>query len=354
MIESIAHTDPGKQFVATDSKGKLQAFYVPDFQYTALGKFIIYRLTENRDVKVVITGSGKTTGTGKTTLAIHLARWINRVRNYLIREGVLTCWFCDRPVREDGVRFTADDTDELGVEAGELCHDWTGGYEWSAEDYAFVSIWDYLEKYRNSNPGDPLISDELEYMFDRRDSMKKGNKDGSKALSVLRYKNVVTIGTAPGLWDLDKRWPEAADVWINVVFKGCANDYYMTVDDFTGERIVRRMRTGGHRESLLWNPIENDDDYKWLKRKKAGMGVPGIDAHTGDTTKTYKESDLNELQRQLRDEDMKRLIRILHELDVADRMTQTELGRRYGVSQQTVSKLYKQAVADGELPEGVF
>lgn len=305
-ISDIAKTDSGKEFVSTGRHGKLNAFYMPDFQYTVLGKFIIYRLMENRDVKILITGKGKTTGTGKTTLGIHLARYVNWVRNEL---------------------FDSETT-------------------WSSREYSFMNVWDYLQKYSEARPGDPFITDELEYMADRRRHQTKENLKFSQAWSVLRYKNAVTIGTAPGLMDLEKRIPEGADIWLNVIFKGKANSYYLTTHDFEWRPVFKRLRIGGYRESILWNPIEEDSDYQYLKEEKEDLGVPGIDDKPEDS---IDESDMNSLERELKNSFAKKIILFLHEKDLLRRATQEEIAEMAEVSQPQVSKIKRQLEKEGEI-----
>jgi len=245
-------------------------------------------------------------GTGKTTLAIHLARFVNRVRNYLFNKNT----------------------------------------EWTSREYSFMDVFDYLKSYKDAEPGSALITDELEYMADRRDHQTHENKKFSQAWSVLRWKNVVTIGTAPGLSDLEKRIPEGADVWLNVVHKGRANAYYLTFHDFEMKRIFKRMRLGKYRESIVWNPIENSDDYQWLKNTKQEIGVPGIDDHKD---KQIEEKDLNELERNIRNQYVRDTLSMLQERGVLERFSQERIAEACKVSQAQVSKIKRQMEKDGEL-----
>jgi len=306
-ISKIAQTDNDSHYVATGRNGKLNTFYVPNLQYTTVGKLIIYRLMEDRDVKIIITGKGKTTGTGKTTLAILFARFVNLVRN-----------------------------DLFGMDT-----------EWTSREYSFMDVWDYLKQYEEANPGDPLITDELEYMADRRRAMSDTNLFFSQAWSVLRYKNAVTIGTAPGLMDLEKRIPEGADIWLNVVFKGKANSYYITAEDFPPYQIIfRRMRQGGMKESILWNPIESDDDYQYLKNTKQELGVPGL-GKKEETT--IDESDMNQMERDIRNEYVRETLRFLADKELIERFTQTEIADMAKVSQPQVSKIKKEMEKEGTI-----
>ncbi len=305
---SESQSDPDKQYVLTGKRGQVNAFTIPDFQYTTLGKLIIYRLKQNRDMKILITSKGKTTGTGKTTLAICLARFVNRVRNAIF------------------------DVNE----------------EWNAEDYATIDVWDYLKQYKEAKPGDCFIADELEYMTDRRKFMTDENIKFTQAWSILRYKNVVTIGTAPGLSDLEKRVPETADVWINVVYPGRANVYYLTFDDFEWSRIYRRLRKGDFKESIGWADLdaENDADYNYLKNEKEELGIPGIDE---DSKQKIDQTTLNKKEKSLRNQFVKECLKAIHNKDLDTYFTQGDIGDMAGVSQQQVSKLKTELEESGEI-----
>lgn len=286
--------DSGKNLIKTGKNEKINRIYIPKLQYTPLGLIILFRLINDRDLKILITSSGKTTGTGKTTLALILAKWIKKASNELF------------------------------------------GYNenWEADEYAFMDVWEYLQKYKTSKRGDILISDELEIMADRRRFMSDQNLKFSQAWSMLRYKNVVTIGTAPGLMDLEKRIPETADIWINVIYQGRANVYYLTVDDFEWTPIFKRLKMYGFKQSILWNPIEKDKDYQYLKQEKENKGVPGIDDQGKQIDETYVKNKLSELK----DETANSLIELIKEKELQDKFTQTEIAKISGWSQQKISK----------------
>jgi hypothetical protein len=300
---STVQTDFDKQFVLTGDRGQLNSVAIPDLQYTKMGKLIIYRLMNNRDVKILVTGAGKTTGTGKTTLAIHLAKWINQVRNALFDES----------------------------------------HGWTAEDNAFMDVWEYLKKYKQASPGDCLITDELEYMTDNRRWMTDQNVKFSQAWSILRYKNVITIGTAPGLGDLEKRVIETADIWLRVTKKGEAHSYYTTYDDFDNETKRFRMRQGGFKERIHFAALDGDPDYEWLSEQKEEMGVPGIDDDGGE------EQNPKEIRRETRDELIKTILLDNERMDHG--LAQTDIADMTDVSQAKVSGLKRELKKEGEWPE---
>jgi hypothetical protein len=291
-IEALQNT---KQMVIRGKNNNVTAFRIPSLEKTALGKLILYRLLNDRDIKILITSKGTTTGTGKTTLAIWLSRWINGVANTIF----------DR------------------------------NYKWSAENETFVDVWEYLQAYNETLPGVPLITDELEYMADRRRSNSHENVYFSQAWGVLRYRNVVTIGTAPGLSTLDKRIPENADLWINVQYTGKANTYYLTVDDFTEQPVRKRLKINGYRESIYWPDCDDDDpDYRFLQGRKEDIGIPGL---TSDDS--YDEQDVKEEKRNLKTQMVVGLLKEKEKGRLS--LTQKEIGDIEGInwSQQNVAKI---------------
>lgn len=199
-----------------------------DLQYSPLGWLVLHRLKHDRDLKILVTSKGNTTGTGKTTLAIYLAREFRRWANDLFnRNG-----------------------------------------EWTAKEYAFMNESEYTKKYLNSENGDILLTDELESMVDNRRSMGHENVRFTQLWMEMRFKNVITIGTAPGLHTLDKRVPQNADIWINVIAPGRAYVYFLTTDDFEGHPIYKRFKLNNFKQSLIWAPPESDEDYQYLNELK--------------------------------------------------------------------------------------
>lgn len=290
--------------VDVDPAGKVRKFEVPDFQYSKLGMFILYRLLNNRDCKVIITSSGSTTGTGKTTLAVILCRWIRRMANDIFDESKT----------------------------------------WTAEEWATVDLGDYFRCYKNSDSGDAILADEIEYSADRRRAMSDDNLKLSHAWSILRYQNVVTVATLPSVSMLDSRLMELGDVWINVTRRGEANPYYLTVNDFSGEIIRHRLHNAGYQEVVKWDPLpEGDPDLAYLDGQKEDIGIPGMDDRV-------TESDVKDAKRDYRDtviEEALKMRRAGH-IDA----TLTDIAEVAQCSQGHVSKIKRQLERDGELDEG--
>lgn len=280
----------------SNNTGKVTGFRVKNLQYSSLFMVILHRLLHNRDLKIMITSKGNTTGTGKTQLAIILAHIISRYVEEIF----------DRR------------------------------YDWNAAEHSFIDVYEYLERYENADNGDILITDEIEYMADKRRSMSHDNVYFSQAWAMLRYKQVVTIGTAPGMFNLDKRIPENTDIWINIQHPGLANVYYMTVDDFTGEIIPKRFKQRGFAELLRWQKIDHWEDYKELTSEKEEIGVPGMKEEGEEIT----EEDLQKTKQEMQREFATNLLRMKaagkHSLD------QEEMGQLANYSQQNISAIKKQ------------
>lgn len=282
------------QVKVSNNSGEVTGYRVEDFQYTSFGKMVLHRLLNNRDMKIMITSSGNTTGTGKTTLAIILA-WV--ISDYVAEI------------------FDRD-------------------FQWKAEEHSFIDVMEYLRKYESAENGDILITDEIEYMADKRRSMSNENVFFSQAWAMLRYKNVITIGTAPSMFNLDRRIPENTDIWINVKWPGIADVYYMTADDFTGEVIPKRVKQCGFIEQIRWEPIDDCKDYHVLTNRKSDVGVPGLSV---DGEEEITEEDINEAKREVRDTYIENLLRYKDRGHIS--ATQEEIANLAECSQQQVSKV---------------
>lgn len=289
-------------FVVTGQDEQVLAYRFPRLQYSPMGMLIIYRMLKNRDVKGLITSKGNTTGTGKTMEAVKLSRECHRWTNELF------------------------DKDQ----------------EWSAEKFAFRDVFDYIEMYQDAQQGDVLITDELQTMVDKRRSMSHKNVKFSHAWQELRYKNVITWATAPGLHNLDKRITENTDIWINVTMQGRANVYFLTMHDFTEKLIFRRFATRingqKYKQSLLTLPLDkSDEDYQYLHSLKTGNDVL-------DDIEHYDKSDIREAESDVLDTIIVNLLELQkeHPNKTLRELKQTEIAQEIldeMRSQQHISKL---------------
>ncbi|WP_292484215.1 hypothetical protein [Methanohalobium sp.] len=286
----------------SNNSGDVTGYRVKNFQYSSLGKVILHRLYNNRDLKMLITSKGNTTGTGKTTLAIILARKISEYSNEIFDEDI----------------------------------------SWSAENHSFLNVYEYLNKYKNAKKGTPLITDELEYLADKRRSLTHENVHFSQAWQMLRYKNVVTIATAPSMANLDMRIEENTDIWINIIYPGLAHIYYVTMDDFTGEIIYKRIRQFNFVECIRWKPLDDDEDYKILSQKKENQGIPGIDED--EDIDSYNKEELEKEKSKTKSEVTEELTTNLLKMKKSKNidLTQEEIAEIVDMSQQYVSKVKRQ------------
>ena len=177
-----------------------------------LHQFRERRLQKNRDLKVIITSRNSTTGTGKTTLAVWLAL------------------------------------------------NWDS--EWSAEAKGTLSVKEYLNTYKELSPGSVLVMDEAEQL-DARRSMSQQNVDFAEKWMMMRVRNVTSILTLPTASALDKRLKELADVRINVLRRGKARVYGITVDDHNTSDV---NEWGAH--DIHWPDISGHPEMEALDAMK--------------------------------------------------------------------------------------
>lgn len=170
------------------------------------------RRRQGRDLKMIITARDAATGTGKTTLAVALAK----------------SW------------------DSEGWDASK----------------ATLSPSEYVSRYTELNSGEILIGDEMEQMADPRRSMSKQNVTLTQYWSTMRQWEVSTIATLPSAAMVDKRLRELMDIRINVIERGIAIAYKKKIDDHSGEIKEKRL----HR--IRWDPLDEDPDYRELARMK--------------------------------------------------------------------------------------
>lgn len=184
----------------------------PEHDMNQLNNIWESRRSQSRDLKMLITARDAQTGTGKTTLAVALAK----------------SW------------------DAVGWDASK----------------ATLSPSEYVDRYTELESGEVLIGDEMEQMADPRRSMSQQNITLTQYWSTMRQWEVSTICTLPSAAMVDKRLRELMDVRINVIRRGVAVAYEKKIDDHSGE--VREKRL--HR--IRWGAMDDDDDYRELARMK--------------------------------------------------------------------------------------
>ncbi len=171
-----------------------------------LQEAIKIRKKEKRDLKIIITARNSQTGTGKTTLAVHIAR-------KLIDKN------------------------------------------WKAERCCF-NIHRYIKLYDSSPEGSCIVWDEAEHGADNRRSNSKSNLGFSHAWAMLRYRQIFTIATLPSPGMLDKRMLELADYHIVVLKRGVAAVKEITIDDLSGKIYQRTVQT------IRWGSLDDYEEYQ--------------------------------------------------------------------------------------------
>lgn len=214
-----------------------------------LHQFRERRLRKNRDLKVIITSRNSTTGTGKTTLAVWLA--LNWDPN------------------------------------------------WTAEKKGTLSVSDYLNTYKELEPGSVLVMDEAEQL-DARRSMSQQNVDFAEKWMMMRVRNVTSILTLPTASALDKRLKELADVRINVHRRGKARVYKITIDDHNTSQV---REWGWH--DIEWPDLSDHPQMQALDEMKEAKidGALAEDDGNGQATdaKQVKREEKIETAQRLRD-----------------------------------------------------
>jgi tRNA uridine 5-carbamoylmethylation protein Kti12 len=171
-----------------------------------LQEAITIRRREKRDLKIIITARNSQTGTGKTTLALHIAK-------RLIDKN------------------------------------------WKAERSCF-DIHRYIKLYDNSPEGSCIVWDEAEHGADNRRSNSNSNLGFSHAWAMLRYRQIFTIATLPSPGMLDKRMLELADYHIVVLKRGIAAVKEITIDDLSGKIYQRTVQT------IRWGSLDDYEEYQ--------------------------------------------------------------------------------------------
>lgn len=249
----------------------------PGHDYCDLNNIWEKRRRQNRDMKMLITARDSATGTGKTTLAVALAK----------------SW------------------DEYG---------------WNA-DKATLSPDEYVSTYTDLRSGEILIGDEMEQMADPRRSMSEQNLTLTQYWSTMRQWEVSTICTLPSAAMVDKRLRELMDIRINVQERGLAVAYEKKVDDHSGEIREKRL----HR--IRWDAMDDDPDYRELARmKKRHMENFNETAYFMSESDTKEEPDPEEAVREYRNS------RINTAYETGE-WTQEELAAVFDVSRPRVSQI---------------
>lgn len=236
---------------------------VPD-AWSAVARFILYRLNRNRDAKIIITGKGAATGVGKTTAAIQTARWIHSLKE---------CGCCGWITVPDASECPQCGSDRLSDQQD----------EWTTDKHAFLDPWKYIDYYTNhSSKGEALIQDESEFSIHKRRGMSGENVEMTKAWAALRFKECVSILTLPSTDMIDSMMMQLGDLWFNVMRRGTIYPHHYFYNDYTQKvRAYRITNEYGMQSEVRFGNLEDDPEFQKLTDKKeeytGGRGVEIFD-----------------------------------------------------------------------------
>lgn len=207
---------------------------IEGFRDSPLFTEYLTRLTNNRDMHVIVTAAAET-GVGKTTLAYALA----------------------------------------------ILWDMWG---WTA-DKATLSPTEYEVKYDSVRPGSVLLLDEVEQAADKRRATSSANVDLSQAFATKRYRQVFGVMTAPSKnWVDDRIGADSADYWIQAQEthdgrpKGEANVYRILENEHAGQTYTKLV------EVISWPNLDWNANFRHLEALKS-------ERMEGKTEKKYVHRD---------------------------------------------------------------
>lgn len=290
-------------------------------RWSLLDRFLLFRLNRGRDVKIVIVARSAATGTGKTTLAVHIAKRIT---------SFLQCVECSYENEHGDIvgGFYPPECNKCPYCGSTKARPPVG---FNADDHGYIDIIPYIQYYKyESNSGEVLILDEAEIGADNRRSMSKGNVELTQKWSALRYKNVVNIVTLPSTLHLDKRIEELGDVLITVQERGRAQVRWLWLNDKLKMVQTPRVRNEfGAPEDIYFDSLLGDKHYKEVSKMKSMH-------FEGENSESYYDSD--SVEDIVKDETKEEKIEILQRLDERSNLSQKEMGKVVEMSQQWVSK----------------
>lgn len=270
----------------TVQTGEPEVDVPPALRSSELHREFIQRFGQGRDMRVIVSADNASTGVGKTTLAVFLAK----------------LW------------------DVWG---------------WSPEK-ATLDPREFSVFYDQVRPGSVMLLDEAEQALDRRRSMSEEVLNVSHDFATKRYRQIFGILTLPSKDLIDARIADKlCDYWVLVEEPGKASVFEFDENQFTNQVYYKK------RETLEWPPLDDDPDFQAVEQKK-------IDRMTGKTQSRYVHRDeVEELKenfwRKATAERTYEVVRAAHEASQDDStdvsLTQSDIGRIAGLSQPRVSEI---------------
>lgn len=279
-------------------------------EISVLARLLLYRINNDMEAQILITGKSATRGLGKTQLAICLAKWLHR------------CVICE------SCGFVWPYTDPICPRCEEEDPGWRAMPTWSYEDNAFLRVNRYIDACLSTSR-EVMLFDEIEYAADSRRAMTHENVDLSQALMTLRWKSNIMIATLPTASVLDGRIEQLADVWVNIVRRGDANAYHLWTNDFPPYQRSRIRMTleNGWVETIHWDPIDDDPDYQKLTADKERLVRSSGDELNEEMQEAMKQ--------RLRENKIEIIERLLERTEI----TQRTIASAFDVAQGWVSQI---------------
>jgi hypothetical protein len=157
-----------------------------------LHRLFVQRMTNDRDLKIIITADDSETGVGKTTCAGWLALSWNSM-------------YANEP--------------------------------WEADTHACIDPNEFFKLQKEVGAGSVLILDDAEEL-DARRSMQSENVEFSQRWMLMRVLQQVHILTLPSPGALDSRLEELADVWINIERRGKGVVHDIRVNSYGSRKTI--------------------------------------------------------------------------------------------------------------------
>lgn len=199
---------------------------------TPLHQLAVKRMSQGRDLKIIITADDSQTGVGKTTLA------------------------------------------------GWLALNWTymfSGKRWTAEELATLKPDEYFTMINDVPEGTVILVDDAEEL-DARRSMQNMNVQFSWWWMLMRLRQIFTILTLPSPAAIDSRLEELADVWINVQRRGLGLCHDIGVQAYgnrnvTTEKVhnIEFPNISDHEELAVLQEMKREKMDKWEKEARGEL-----------------------------------------------------------------------------------
>jgi len=233
------------------------------------------RVKQNRDLTVLITDDSNERGTGKTTLALKLARLFDRT--------------------EEGVT-----TDKVTLQAQNL-----------------------KQSYSDLPKGSALILDEAEAELSKYRASSNINKAIRDLISQGRVLEKYTLFTAPASGAVDNDLKSLFDVWILVQRRGRAVVHYCDYNPYRGHPLFKQ------KEPIEWSDIKDND----LRDVYDALSDEKEDRLYGRDREDEEDEIPDEVQKEARNN----LIERLYENN--DSMSQKQVADAVGLSRSRVADI---------------